>query len=137
MVGKRAAGAIKMAAPRSRCWWTVVRIERQREHHLRRARRVPLPRDGVISQTPTNQSKHTEHADAELTAEFCKRSSQDAKLLEWANGTLDEFVTQDPDAHQLLVARFNKRCRKLARRNAIFDKLRGFARWNRNLMLNR
>ena len=57
MVGKRAAGAIKMAAPRSRCWWTVVRIERQREHHLRRARRVPLPRDGVISQTPTNQSK--------------------------------------------------------------------------------
>ncbi|MAS96516.1 MAG: hypothetical protein CMO55_25285 [Verrucomicrobiales bacterium] len=87
--------------------------------------------------TPTNQSKHTEHADAELTAEFCKRSSQDAKLLEWANGTLDEFVTQDPDAHQLLVARFNKRCRKLARRNAIFDKLRGFARWNRNLMLNR
>lgn len=106
-------------------------LERMPESMVMLEQRLP-DRFKDCSFKATNQSRHTEIPDSELMAELLKRNSQDIVLLEWGNQVLDQFVSEDPEAHRNLMAQFYSRCKAFERKAAVRDRLRGFLKRIRN-----
>jgi hypothetical protein len=83
----------------------------------------------------TNQSRHTENPDSELTAELLKRNSQDLVLEKWGNQVLDQFLSNDPEAHNARMVKFYSRCKIFAMKAGLRDGLYDIAKWARNKLL--